>query len=70
MILKTLTTHGGSLRYYIKKKNNKKIKINRSVDKQIKNEIKFKLNRFNAYKNFAKSAIKLKKKLNKYILLN
>ena len=61
--IKNLATHGGSLRYYIKKKNNKKIKINRSVDKQIKKEVKFKLNRFNAYKNFAKSAIKSKKKL-------
>ena len=61
--IKNLPTHGGSLRYYIKKKNNKKIKINNSVKKQIQNENKFGLNKFNAYKDFAKSTINSKVKL-------
>ena len=66
--IKNLPTHGGSLRYYIKKKNNKKIKINNSVKKQIQNENKFGLNKFNAYKDFAKSTINSKVKLLKIFL--
>ena len=61
--IKNLPTHGGSLRYYIKKKNNKKIKINDSVKKQIKNEKRFNLDKFNTYIRFAKSAISSKNKL-------
>lgn len=61
--IKNLSTHGGSLRYFIKRKKNINIQINKSVKKQIKNEIKFGLNKLSSYKNFAKSAIKSKKKL-------
>ena len=61
--IKNLTTHGGSLRYFIKRINNKNIQINKSVKKQIENEIKFGLNRLSSYKNFAKSTLKSKNKL-------
>ena len=61
--IKNLPTHGGSLRYYIKKNSNKNIKINASVKKQIKNEIKFNLDKFAAYKKFAVSTINSKNNL-------
>ena len=61
--IKNLSTHGGSLRYFIKKKNNKNIKIKKSVKKQIKDEIKFGLHKLSSYKKFALSTIYSKKKL-------
>ena len=39
--VKNLTTHGGSLRYYIKRKVNKNLVIKKSVKKQIDKEIQF-----------------------------
>ena len=65
--IKNLSTHGGSLRYYIKRNNNKKIKINISVKKQILNEIKFGLNHLATYKKFASNVIKSKQKLLKIL---
>ena len=61
--IENLDTHGGSLRFYIKKKDNKKINISKSVHKQIKNEIKYGLNKFSTYLNFSKNVQKSKKKL-------
>ena len=61
--IKNLSTHGGSLRYYIKRKTNKKLKIKSSVKLQIKNEIKFKLNKIVAYNKFSVSAKKSKNEL-------
>jgi methylation protein EvaC len=67
--IKNLPTHGGSLRYYIKRKANKNIKINNRLNSQIKKEIKFGLNKFNTYKKFSikvsRSRIILLKILNK-----
>tara|TARA_B100000035_G_C20985536_1_gene547624 strand:+ start:45 stop:1235 length:1191 start_codon:yes stop_codon:yes gene_type:complete len=65
--IKELTTHGGSLRYYIKKKNNKSVPISKNVNKQIKKEILFGLNKFNTYKKFSKNIIKSKKNLLKIL---
>ena len=48
--VKNLSTHGGSLRYYIKKKINKNIKIRISVKKQLIKEKKFKLDKLSTYK--------------------
>ncbi len=53
-------THGGSNRYFIKKKKNKFYKINKNVNKEIKKEIKFGLNKFSTYKKFEKK-VKLSK---------
>jgi|TARA_B110000444_G_scaffold260738_1_gene309015 methylation protein EvaC len=58
--LKNLDTHGGSIRYYIKKKGNKNIDIKQSVKKQIFNEIKFGLNKFITFKKFASNVKKSK----------
>ena len=61
--IKNLETHGGSLRYYIKRKNNKKIIISKNVNKQIKKEINFGLQMFSTYKKFSKKVEKSKIKL-------
>lgn len=67
--IKNLPTHGGSLRYYIKRKINKKLKINNSVKKQLSLEIKNGLNNFKTYKNFAKKVMKSKMELLKFLKL-
>ncbi|MDC1223898.1 class I SAM-dependent methyltransferase [Pelagibacteraceae bacterium] len=61
--IEKLETHGGSLRYYIKRKNNHVIEIKKSVSLQLSNEIKFGLNKFSTYKKFGVSAQKSKNDL-------
>ena len=61
--IENLTTHGGSLRYYIKKKENKIFPINKSVSNQLSKEIKFGLNKYSTYKKFGDSVKKSKNKL-------
>ena len=61
--LKNLSTHGGSTRYFIKKRINKKIKIYNSVNKEINKEITFGLSKFSTYKKFAKNVKKSRLKL-------
>jgi SAM-dependent methyltransferase len=61
--IKQLDTHGGSLRYYIKKKENKKIKIKKNVSRQLNKEISYGLNNFLTYKKFGKNVNKSKKNL-------
>ena len=61
--IEKLETHGGSLRYFIKYKNNKIHKINKSVSKQLIEEKKFGLGNFSTYKKFGISVKKSKKKL-------
>ena len=67
--IKNLETHGGSLRYYIKKKLNKEIKKTINVKKQIECEKKYGLHKYSTYlkfsKNVQKSKIKLLNILNK-----
>ena len=63
--IKNLETHGGSLRYYIKKKSNKTIKISKNINKQFKKEINFGLDRFSRYQKFSKNV-----QLSKIKLLN
>jgi len=58
--IEKLVTHGGSLRYFIKRIKNKTIKIDKSVNKQIKKELKNKLDKFQTYLNFQKK-VKLSK---------
>ena len=59
--VKNLPTHGGSLRYFIKKKSNKKYNVKLSVKKQIDKEIKNGLDKFITYKDFATKSTKSKK---------
>ncbi len=61
--IKNLSTHGGSLRYYIKKKANKSIKIKPSVKKQLKKETRNGLANFKTYKKFGYLAQKSKHNL-------
>ena len=61
--IETLNTHGGSLRYYIKRTKNRNIKINISVKKQLSKEIKYGLNNLATYKKFSKNVLKSKKQL-------
>jgi len=67
--VKNIVTHGGSLRYYIKRKSNKKLPISNNVYKQINKEIQKGLHKFITYKKFAKkvenSKVKLLEILNK-----
>ena len=61
--IENLKTHGGSLRYFIKKKENKRFKISPNVKKQLQIEIHYGLHKFQTYKNFAKRVSKSKKEL-------
>ena len=61
--IEKLETHGGSLRYFIKRINNKDLKIKKTVSDQIKKEINFGLSKLSTYKNFGKKTIQSKKKL-------
>ena len=58
-------THGGSNRYFIKKKSNLTYKISKRVNLNFKNEKKFGLHKISTYKNFAKKVAFSKRKLNK-----
>ena len=61
--IKNLETHGGSLRYYIKRKNNKNINISKNVDLQFRKELNFGLNKFSTYMKFSRNVKKSKEKL-------
>ena len=51
-------THGGSIRVYIKK--DKKVKIEKSVKKMLKEEEKFGIKDFNTYKKFGEKVYKIR----------
>ena len=65
--IKNLKTHGGSLRYYIKRKKNKKIKIRINLKKQINRELKAGLGNFLTYKNFSNRVTKSKQRILKIL---
>ena len=56
-------THGGSNRYYIKKKSNDLYKVNPRVKKELKKELVFGLHKLSTYKKFEKKVKSSKKKL-------
>ena len=58
-----LKTHGGSIRYFIKKKVNLKIKIHNSVKKHLQDELKYKMNNFKTYIKFRNKVKKSKRNL-------
>ena len=60
--IQNLNVHGGSTRYYIKRKSSK-IKIEKSVKKQRNKEMKFRLHKIETYRSFAKRVINNKKNL-------
>jgi methylation protein EvaC len=61
--IQKLKTHGGSLRYFIKKKQNNKIKISNKVFKQFIAEKRFGLEKLSTYKKFALNVKSSKKNL-------
>jgi nucleoside-diphosphate-sugar epimerase len=61
-----ISTHGGSLRIYIKK--NKKVKIEKSVKILLKEENNFGITKYESYKNFAKQVYKIRNNVRKNIL--
>jgi len=61
--IEKLDTHGGSLRYFIKRIYNNKIKIKNTVSRQISTELKFGLANFLTYKKFGISVKKSKNDL-------
>ena len=65
--IKNLSTHGGSIRYYIKKKGNKNLKINNNVKKQIQDEIKYGLHKFKTYKKFSNNVQRSRENLLKIL---
>ena len=65
--IKNLKTHGGSLRYYIKRKKNKKIKVSINLKKQINRELKAGLDNFSTYKNFTNRVTKSKQSILKIL---
>ena len=66
--LKNLDTHGGSIRYYIKRKTNKKLKILPNVEKQLKKELRFGLDKYNTYRKFSNNVKRSKLNLIKLLL--
>ena len=66
--IEKLNTHGGSLRYYIKKIVNKKFKIQKKVKMQLDHELKYGINKYSTYVKF-KNKVKNSKKKLKQILL-
>jgi len=57
----TINTHGGSLRIYIKK--DKKVKIENSVKKMLKDEEKFGIKKFKTYQDFGKKVYKIRENI-------
>ena len=57
-----ISTHGGSIRYYICKKN-AKFKETKNLKKLIRKEINSKLNNFSTYKKFSQRVFQSKKRL-------
>ena len=65
--IENLKVHGGSNRYYIKKKKNKKFKISKEVKENIIKEKKFGLDKFSYFKKFSQKVKNSKLKLVKII---
>ena len=61
--IEKLSTHGGSLRYFIKKISSNKFKINKKVKMQLDQELNFGLDKYSTYIKFKKNVEKSRKKL-------
>lgn len=61
-----INTHGGSIRAYIKK--DKKVKIESSVNKLIKEEVNFGIKKYETYQEFGKKVYKIRENVRKNIL--
>ena len=61
--IQKISTHGGSLRYFIKRKNNNQIKISNKVSTQINKEIKYGLDKFATFVKFGEKTVNSKNRL-------
>jgi len=66
--IEKLNTHGGSLRYYIKKVSNNKFEIHKKVKKQLNQELKYGINKYSTYIEFKNRVESSKKKLKQIFL--
>ena len=63
-----LNTHGGSLRYYIKKVSNNKFEIHKKVKMQLNRELRYGINKYSTYIEFKNKVESSKKKLKQIFL--
>ena len=61
--IQKISTHGGSLRYFIKRKQNNQIKISNKVSTQINKEIKYGLDKFATFVKFGEKTVNSKNRL-------
>ena len=61
--IEKLNTHGGSLRYYIKKVSNNKFEIHKKVKMQLNRELRYRINKYSTYIKFKNKVESSKKKL-------
>jgi methylation protein EvaC len=64
--IEKLNTHGGSLRYHIKRTLNNKFKVHNKVKIQLDQELKYGINRYSTYIKFKNKVKNSKKKLITY----
>tara|TARA_Y100000590_G_scaffold174806_1_gene199828 strand:- start:568 stop:1806 length:1239 start_codon:yes stop_codon:yes gene_type:complete len=62
-----ISTHGGSLRIFVKHQNNKQYQINDNIENLIKKEKEYELDKISTYQNFSEKVQNVKKKLNDFI---
>ena len=67
--IEKLNTHGGSLRYYIKKVSNNKFEVYKKVKMQLNTELRYGINKYSTYIEFKNKVESSKRKL-KQIFLN
>ena len=67
--IEKLNTHGGSLRYYIKKVSNNKFEVHKKVKMQLNREVSYGINKYSTYIEFKNKVESSKRKL-KQIFLN
>jgi len=60
--IEKLNTHGGSLRYYIKKVSNNKFEIHKKVKMQLNRELRYGINKYSTYIKFKNKVESSKKK--------
>jgi hypothetical protein len=63
-----ISTHGGSLRIYVKHKENQKVVISENVLNLIKKEKKFGLDKIDTYSNFQEKIELLKQQISKFLV--
>jgi methylation protein EvaC len=66
--IERLNTHGGSLRYYIKKVSNNKFKIHKRVKTHLNRELRYGINKYSTYIKFKNKVESSKKKLKQIFL--